>query len=62
MGWVLGEHREGSLQGEKRKAYEPAGNFVDMPITGTTGKHLKFIYFRKISGEPLKLGPEIDYL
>lgn len=50
------------LTGEKRKAYEPAGNFVDMPITGTTGKHLKFIYFRKISGEPLKLGPEIDYL
>lgn len=55
------ESTENEAYKEKReKAYEPASDFVDMPITGITGKNLKFFYFI-ISRKPQKLEPKTGY-
>lgn len=44
---VLGEQKEVSK--EKKEMPEPTGNFVNMPIIGTTGK-----YCLEFKGVPLK--------
>ena len=35
MGTRKAQRRKLIIEGEKKKAYEPIGDFVDMPVTGT---------------------------
>ena len=55
------ESIEGTLTAGIGQVYEPVHDFVDLPITDTTGKCFKCFDFVEILGESLKLGPESDY-